>query len=479
MEKRTDKTATASKPLVVALGDVEIQGLTIRQPSSGSKTPNNKSGDQRLTSTHFAALQNAVGTNVLGETSLVIPSLRPALNQETKIATVPLQERQELKHEALKLSLPPTPTELLRPVGNTKKGEYCMWQCGLHICCPDGKLGIDRFHVISDTRGAPEGKDDPDDVTFATVGTPSRLSMVDGIVATWPGPKVFVFGIWNYSSQTEKIQTANAELADLRKMALGCTNSVVVWVPLTHLGDEKNGNRSKYDLYTQVLLERMAQPAMPEEEPFPLWSLFPINTLRNVAADLAATRWIFAVDIDFAPASTLYPRLTQVYIPGPLSHVQFAAIVVPHFEYKLHMNLADGRRNVPIRTPTNFSSFEELVKSGLAAPFECHTGLLSTEIKWNKSLNEGFHHGNWCSGIDATRNDIWWAKSKSGNFGLQHISVPFERQHCTSLQRSTRLRDAHSPCMRSEFWEPYVVIRRQEKGGIEAPRYIEDFVGRK
>ena len=44
-------------------------------------------------------------------------------------------------------------------------------------------------------------------------------------------------------------------------------------------------------------LQRMLTPEHP--------ALVPINTIRNIVADYARTNFIFTVDIDFIPSSTL------------------------------------------------------------------------------------------------------------------------------------------------------------------------------
>jgi hypothetical protein len=182
---------------------------------------------------------------------------------------------------------------------------YCMWQCGENQCCQGGERNIKHFPVVSNTlvplnrqeglRGEGSAA-----VTLATQGTVDRIDIFEEQVRRWPGPKVVVFAVFNHTA--DAAASAAADIARLRAAAKGWRNTLVRLAVLEHYPGVDTYSRNIED---------------------PTLTLYPVNTLRNVAVDEAPTNWVFPLDIDFVPSETLcvgdgMPAPSVTFSLGPL-----------------------------------------------------------------------------------------------------------------------------------------------------------------
>jgi hypothetical protein len=191
----------------------------------------------------------------------------------------------------------------------TQVDRYCVHQCGFKKCCDDGWRTLKHFEIVSDTR---VGDTDVDSVTLVSQGTLSRLKhTATGLQERWPGPKVIVVVVFNHTTWASDHQLVADEIIQLRQLAPSLNNTVVALYVVTHRGNPKLPHT--WDIYSRSMpLEASLMRASGGQNPV---TLYPINTLRNVAVDLAVTNWVFPVDLDFLPSATLHKRLKQVYLP--------------------------------------------------------------------------------------------------------------------------------------------------------------------
>lgn len=144
--------------------------------------------------------------------------------------------------------------------------------------------------------------------------------------------------------------------------------------------------------------------------------LYPINSLRNLALEQAATDLVFLVDIDFIPSENMHEQLTQTYA-YLLSESASTVFVVPAFEML-------GEKS------SSFDSFQMPSSKTLV-----HSLYENQQII-------GFHTKHFAPGHKATNFDLWF----QSNFPYQ---VNYE-----------------------EGYEPYVIAFRSL-----VPKYDERFRG--
>lgn len=171
---------------------------------------------------------------------------------------------------------------LVRNKASSPSAAYCMWQCGENQCCSGGERTIDHFTVVSNTL-KPPGRGGFDGVTLVTQGTIDRIDIFEEQVRRWIGPKVVVFAVFNHTPAATA--AAAVSIAQLYSISKTWDNTLVRVAVLEHYPG--------VDAYSRNIED-------------PTMTLYPVNTLRNIAADEAPTNWVFPLDIDFVPSATLY-----------------------------------------------------------------------------------------------------------------------------------------------------------------------------
>ncbi|EGD77980.1 hypothetical protein PTSG_09613 [Salpingoeca rosetta] len=308
--------------------------------------------------------------------------------------------------------------------------EYCLYQCGPRRCCSDAyrRLPSPAAAAPSWLEVAVDAIDGAAlselDVTLVTQGTLDRVHVVEMLCRAWRGPKVVVFAV----------REAGTEHPQLRTLQSTCHNAKIVAVPITESSD----------FYTSRF--RASDPAAPP--------VIPINTLRNLAVDLAPTNFIFTCDMDFLPSASLYDSLVTRYLPL-LAAIDRPALVVPHWE------LLRCGGSAPPPVPTTFQQLDKMAMAGLARPFHCDPKLIvpaATELATpSSSCMEG--RAVWWRGIETTQYYRWLRESRAHIQGFYRIAT--------------------GGPMKDIFYEPFVVVKRKDGvSGANLPRYPEHYVGR-
>jgi hypothetical protein len=187
---------------------------------------------------------------------------------------------------------------------NPTAQKYCLRQCGTNKCCDGATVTYDAFEVVQDNRANVSGMER--DVTLITQGTAERMSKVWELSERWVGPKVIVLVVFNHSNRSSDWIAAAKEVRAIQMAAKEWPNTVTLLKVITHGETRDNYSRSLPNQKEEVASRSFGIPL----------TLYPINTLRNVGVDTAKTNWIFPIDLDFLPSSTLYPRLLSLYLPA-------------------------------------------------------------------------------------------------------------------------------------------------------------------
>lgn len=326
--------------------------------------------------------------------------------------------------------------------------KYCLWQCGENQCCDAGARTFDAgFIVIADSTKQgrfPGGAvdDGGSEVTLVTQGTADRVKMFDAQAARWPGPKVVLFGVYNHTPTSAR--RAAAELAMIRVASRRWVNTRVIALLITY---RPGAEPDKYS------------PLMSD----PKLGLYPINTLRNVAIDQARTNWVFPLDIDFLPTSSLYHRFVKYHLPR-LASVSKPAAVVPHFE-ALAAPAAGPSATSSIQSggpADDFATLRDHILRGITVPFHTETSLLIPELDGVTEYSRA-----WPQGVAATNYSRWYYSSALGQRGFFRVYPTWNPYEYTV-----------------RYWEPYLFVQRYQAGDRTGrphtvlPRYTEAYIGR-
>jgi hypothetical protein len=382
----------------------------------------------------------------------------------------------------------------LSPVQAQKKGSYystqdrdfyqSQTQKALNTtCCRVATR--ESFTVLLDNR-----KEDnlDNDVTLVTFGNYERIEALYEVRDRWHGPLVVVIYIQDYNDMLyanrgdEKHLTSQQELTGLRKALehpRWDSNSAVIVYFGKFQKDQKfikigyNANYFKFSVYSYFPTKEGKVYSREEAEKLDLALLvdFPINTLRNVAQDFAATRYVFAIDMDFMPDAGMYEFFkTQI---SKVSQADKTGIVVPHFERRPNCEWKGKAYEYPL----DFKNLDIQLKAGLVRPFY-------TELWWwNKHFKTQFFWtaedlsqvvGANCSviptwqqtfpqGVRISNYPQWFANSRNKS-SPDLIEVPME----VSFNSSADL----------QSWEPYVMLDRVANSTHYLMRYNEVFVNR-
>eukprot|EP00730_Choanoeca_flexa_P017021 TRINITY_DN8141_c0_g1_i3.p1 TRINITY_DN8141_c0_g1~~TRINITY_DN8141_c0_g1_i3.p1 ORF type:complete len:475 (+),score=128.50 TRINITY_DN8141_c0_g1_i3:206-1630(+) len=330
--------------------------------------------------------------------------------------------------------------------GNFSEQEYCLAQCAPNECCRHKKYKMNQaakkwYHTLVDNR-SPVSEDDYD-VTLVTFGSFNRINTFNLIHDAWPGPKVAVFSVYNYSSELRHM--AELQIRLLTEAVQQWSNIKVIVVMVLYDRDYFTRQFQRADA------ERTVQP------------LLPLNTLRNIAVDHAKTNFVFPLDMDFVPAATLYPKLRSGIL-ATMARIPRPALVIPHWE------------SLDCRNPDVPANFNELVKSAVSGrirPFhvtarELIPGLIN-EIKADDVEDVSCFRPQYTvsRGIFTSNYTRWWYDSLVGHQGFYRVQADY-----------ASIYDDQGQLTETEKWEPFMVVARQDLVGHQLPRYREAFVGR-
>ena len=368
-------------------------------------------------------------------------------------------------------------------LANSNKGRtYCGAMCGIGLCCPGASFAADDLLVITPGTQAPVGVEAEVEITLVTAGSFSRLEAVRTTLQRWRGPVVIVFHIRNATK--DEHADAGKALESVKREFRGARENIKVVCYVTKPrgpGDQKKitGLQAAIDddpTYTEQ--QRRAVDDIEE-----LSARYPINTMRNVAMDQAATNWVLNVDMDLVPSETLYDSLKTNHLIQAAS-IYLPALVVPHFEIlqckreqEIHIAGGDDLYTVPKgmadlvgqlrvararpfhlwghNTPSFFDHFEAGLRSwGMSR----HLGRMDCGND-DKEYVEG--HGKNLKGIRRTEYKTWISQSMFNFSGLYAVSTVGKG----------------GPFPVSSY-EPFVAVRRVEANGRLTPRFSEYFVGR-
>jgi hypothetical protein len=190
-----------------------------------------------------------------------------------------------------------------------RKTRYCVAQCGYDRCCPSGMVEEDVFEQILGSRAstrassssgsAADGRSDgTNDVTLVTQGSADRVATFTKVLAAWEGPVVALFLIYNQTAedhaQARKDRASVEALAALVQRRANV--QILVYTVKLKPGMDYYGSR--FVAARKALGDEKAESSK--------LTLYPVNSLRNAAADRATTNWVFPLDMDFVPSRSLY-----------------------------------------------------------------------------------------------------------------------------------------------------------------------------
>eukprot|EP00736_Rhodelphis_marinus_P006170 Rmarinus@m.11655 len=325
--------------------------------------------------------------------------------------------------------------------------KYCMRWKG-ESCCE--QITSDDLMVIHDSNGPAAA----DDVTLVTFGTYQRISSFRRAAKTWPGPKVLFLYFTVYNAGEEEI--VNAELEEVKNLMatdaeVSANTRIVAYVA-------RGPDECTDDVNTFHGKEKGGAPE--------LHPLIPINTMRNIAADSARTRFIFPLDLDFFPSITLYPNLRQHL--WRLGSINRAAFVVPQFAMftcsdraPQDDSLSELEKFNSQLIPLDFDDLAWDLLDGRVKTFHGDNTQFGLPSSMRKECDVTQHDHTPLFETDYKR---YLEESLSPYGGIYEIDA-FLQTHGHTLQEKDLL------------YEPYIVISRVDRQGREIPRYNEHFVG--
>lgn len=290
--------------------------------------------------------------------------------------------------------------------------------------------------------------------------------MLDLVDARWKGPKVVVVVVYNPAGHEweDLTDTAKSELAEIKRRSASWSNILVV----SFVASQMSKKEAEWDYWSKAMPKRYQENPtdFKTERRHALMTIYPINTLRNVAVDLASTNWVFPTDIDFAPSAMLYARLRSAYLPR-FAAVPRIAVVVPHFDTL-------GKGQLDLEVPADFRELNASLYRGEWRPFFAPASLLGQDLKKYNTFHD------WPEGVSGTDYKKWFARSKAGVVGMFPLAVEGTIARRGPSKGRALNADRWVPTNRNEWWEPYVIVRRHEPaaGHQTLPRYPEQFVGR-
>ena len=360
-----------------------------------------------------------------------------------------------------------------------KDRTYCGAMCGIALCCPGQTFTARDLVVIRPGIEAPAGIDAEIEVTFVTAGSFSRIEAVRNTLQRWRGPMVIVFHIHNatvgdHAGAARMVLSIVAEFRDAR-----ANIKVVCYITKRRTPQDQaeiTALQAAIDGDPAYTGEQRRAVDNVEE----LSTRYPINTMRNVAVDQAATNWVLPLDMDLVPSETLYDALTTNHLVQAAS-IYLPVLIVPHFEMLQckaeHEAHANGGGNA-YTVPKSMAELVDALRFARSRPFHLwgrHTPYFFSNLEaglrnWglpkhleemdcgdeDKWYLEG--HGNNLRGIQRTKYEQWISRSMLNFTGMYAIN------------NGNGFPETH--------YEPFVAVRRVEANGRLTPRFSEYFVGR-
>ncbi len=399
------------------------------------------------------------------ETAIWLQRMRQEVDWLEQASELLVDWNQRAKLPSCEASLLAPKLSTMAPDFNADQ-KYCFHQCHAPKCCAGSsrKFAEAGGEVLVDTRGGPSA----DHVTLVMSGSVDRLVDASVLLTAkrWSGPKVFVFSI----SRRTPVQVASAptKLVRLRALASQLTNALVAVV---YLDPPKKG------IY----------PPGHGTELEDVW-YFPINALRNIAADFARSNWVLPLDVDLVPSAGLWRRLTQA--AARLQHSTLTAVVVPQFELKSKFTAAEP--------PADLSSLNALLAAQQARPSGMNLTTLGPVFraanKWKGRIEEKAWSTPATNSLALTNYSRWWRDSwfnEGGMFRVQsgELLLPPEipqlkGKHSSGLALAKiTLRDGILISRKPgrPIWQPILLVRRNgvaSPTGVDTPRWHEGYIGR-
>lgn len=351
-----------------------------------------------------------------------------------------------------------------------KDRTYCGAMCGVAVCCKGKTFTAKALKVIRPGIPAPAGLEGETEITLVTAGTAGRLEAVHHTIARWTGPMVIVLHINAADKPADADLEVNAVAAEFKDLRENIRVVCYINVPTTQQAKESMAamqalvdNNPNY-----TAAQRKAVGNVTE-----LSTRYPINAMRNVAVDQAATNWVLVLDMDMVPSEGLYEAMKANHL-RQAAKLYLPVLVVPHFE----VNVCSGQ---PAAVPKDIGELAEALRTSILRPFHCrtdraphfveslngglrswgkgpHKGFSCTDAKTHVTKATGEYRGQNVAGIRNTEYDVWVYQSMlnySGMYGIQNTRG-FNYRH----------------------YEPFVAVRRVEANGRMTPRFSEYFVGR-
>lgn len=333
-----------------------------------------------------------------------------------------------------------------------------MAQCSdasLDGCCSSGVLrNRDIQCVCGSCMSASQNRDSNEPVTLVTQGSLDRIVAFEETIDRWHGPIIAVIPIDNRTGN------AKSSVASVRARCRTWRDNVAIYVAvLPQLNKLDTGARG------------IAATA------------FPSNSLRNVVVDLTTTPYLFYVDIDFIPSSTLYKTLVNTIL-GLADNLERVALVVPQWEstmcksrFAKDSDAGDGyqhQRAAARLLPKRFDDLKGAMVTGDARPFLAtlkETGLTAkflSDARLAVNISDCGPQGRgtrdtFAGGVQLNDYRKWVRDSATSITGLIFLDQQFTMRRDKSLYGGL-----------GTLWEPYVVVRRDE----HLPRYPEFLIGR-
>ena len=186
---------------------------------------------------------------------------------------------------------------------------YCVALCNPEmsnltesVCCVGASLKLSDFVRVTPasaeiTALAREAAANPDEISLVTQGSPDRLGVLAEVTAAWQGPMVVVLAVYNNTNAPGDIAKANHQFKSIVTAAATQRPNVQMFVYTVRYAPRSDWFAARLETNSKI-------------------TLYPVNTLRNVAMDRAWTNWVFPSDADFVPSRTLYNSFKTLHAPA-------------------------------------------------------------------------------------------------------------------------------------------------------------------
>lgn len=306
-----------------------------------------------------------------------------------------------------------------------------------HVCTRD------CFHIVHNNLAAYDTSQSLSEISLLTVGTTDRLQIFNETSRRWPGPKVMILFFSDYNDNfvgVTKAPRATKQVKLVKKFAEKYFKNTLV---LAYIAKRRMDSATMDPMNTYFEDHKTTSKGLR----FPF---IPLNSLRNVLMDVAPTRYVFPVDVDFVPSETLYQTLRQSI--GKQDVNSKTAIVVTQWQQSPCASPVEDEK-----TPKSFEDLYQSLLRGDVTPFRSGLG--------------DFNEVMVSSELDACSSRIRSMKMSP------YIQKTNYRKWVDSSVGEEDLYEVEINGVVEEDWEPYVVVNRMrltETGRIEIlPRFFE------